>query len=280
LNSDIFLPEKDLLNTKMHLNTIIEESDMATALTYCLTAGSFSKILMTPIENTIMYKEILLPGLTLLGTLKYLDSQYGLYSRGSLIFFDLDAIYIIDRNPKCTAWRQGEYFQTVFNINSSVNPVYLSPGSYDNEHERRHYINVPLDAINMFNTSVTNDQIEGNHIYIVNSLSGKTTDIKSNAPQRGDGTYKVLFNKYNNEYAAKAEAYRRNENGNIIQINLGDIDIEALTPNKEFLFTFEDLVFNRDHGGSYRIIKSTMVLAKQGEEFSMSVMATFKKVNG
>jgi hypothetical protein len=264
----------------MHLNTIIEESDMATALTYCLTAGSFSKILMTPIENTIMYKEILLPGLTLLGTLNYLDSQYGLYSRGSLIFFDLDAIYIIDRNPKCTAWRQGEYTQTVFHTKASTNPDSMSPGSYDNEKEKKHYINVPVDAITMSNNSVTNDQIEGNHVYIVNPVLATTLNIKSNAPQRGQGTHKVLFNKYNNAYAAKAEAHRRSENGTIIQLNLAEIDIEALSPNKEFLFTFEDLEFNKIHGGAHRISRSTTMLVKQGEEFAMSVTSTFKKVNG
>jgi len=270
--------ENDILNSRKIINKVFSSATMTNAVTYCLSVAGFNNVLMTPFENTKSFKEVIVPPLPLLGNLEYLENQYGFYTRGALIFFDIDRLYILDKNPKCTAWAAGEYQKTVFHIKHSTNPDQFSPGSYDDATNKQHFINLPPTSIVMDTPSVVVDPIDGNNLYIINTIAGYTHDLKAYISHRGGGTYKVKVNKYNNEYINWAEKWRREENGRLVQITIGDFDIEALSPNKEFMFLFEDSGFNASHGGNYRISKTIFTFTKQGEEFSISAMATFRKV--
>jgi len=280
LNNEVsfyLFKESDLLNSKKIINAVLSSASLVDAVTYCLSTSGFNRVLMSPFDNRGSVKELVLPPLTVLGELLYLEQQYGFYNKGSLIFFDVDASYIIDRNPTCTAYRRDEFRQTIFTIKDPTNAHSFNPGSLINEKEKRFFINVTPGSINMYNDSIINDQIDGNNLITINPYSGTVKTINSNAIQRGGGSYKILVNRYNNNFINEAEAHRRRENGNVVHVSLNDFDIESLSPNKEFIFLFQDTEINKSHSGNYRISKSVVTFGKSGEEFIITGFAEFKK---
>lgn len=269
--------EDDVTRSKNIYNTVLDGVTMMDTVTWLLSRAGFTSVLMTNFDNKNTYDDVLIPPFPLLGTLQYLDNQYGFHEYGTLLFFDIDRTYFIDRSVKCTAWELNEYKRTTFHIKRTTNPDNLSPGSYDDTDSKTYFINVSPSSISIDNTSITQDQIDGNSLIIVNPSTGDARTITSSAIQRGDGIAKVLINKYNNTYRDNAELLKRQENSRVIQVTLGDYDIDSLSPNKEFVFTFEDTSINKDNGGSYRISYTALSLIRQGEDLVASGTALFKK---
>lgn len=269
--------EDDVTRAKNIYNTVLDDVTMMDVVSWLLARSGFTKVLMTNFDNKTTYNDVLIPPLPLLGTLQYLDNQYGFHKLGTLLFFDIDRTYLIDKNVKCTAWELNEYQRTTFHIKKTTNPDSLSPGSYDDTDSKTYFINVNPSSISIDNSSVTQDQIDGNRLIIVNPSTGEARTIESSAIQRGDGISKVLVNRYNNEYRDNAEVLKRQENSKVIQVTLGDYDIDSLSPNKEFMFTFEDSSINNNIGGNYRISYTALSLVSQGTDLVASGTALFKK---
>lgn len=269
--------ESDLLNSKKIINTVISSANMTQTVTYLLSKSGLTRVIMVPLDNTNSYSEIIIPPLTVLGNLIYLDNQYGLYKNGTLIFFDIDCLYIIDRSGKCKAFRKGEYKKTILTVRHTINPVSLNPGSYDDAEKKTFYINIDPRNVAISNVAVIRDQTDGNNRLIINPAVGNTLDIKAKTIQRGGGTYKVLYNKYNNSFINSSEKIKVESDNRVINVTMADIDIDAFTPNKEFTFTFEDPSINKEIGGNYRLVNSNFIFVKNGDHFKLNGTATFKK---
>lgn len=271
--------ESDLTNSKKIINNVIGPVTMTGALTYCLATAGIKNILLAPLDNKRSYKDVLLPPFTLLGNLEYLENQYGFFYAGLLAFFDLDRTYMIDYSGKCKAWAKGEYKKTVFNVKYDTNPDNLSPGLFNDENQKTYYINIFPGGIVMKSPSFTADHIEGNNIYFVDPVTGAVNMHKAETYERGEGSYRVMVDKYNNVFIRTSQRLRREEMKNIIEVTMGDFDIDAITPNKEFVFTFEDKSISSTRGGNYRLSRSVFTFTKQGEAFAISASALFKKIS-
>ena len=269
--------ESNLLNSKKIINTVLSSANMTQTLTFLLSKAGISDVLMVPLDNKNNYNEIILPPLTVLGNMIYLDNQYGFYKDGTLIFFDIDCVYIIDKSGKCKAFRKGEYKKTVITVRDTINPQSLMPGSYDDTEKKIIYVNIDPRDVAISNMTVIKDQIDGNNRLLINPASGATAVIKPKTVQRGEGTYKVLYKKYNNPFINSSEQKRVESDNRVINVTMSDIDIDAFTPNKEFTFTFEDIVINKQMGGNYRLVNSNFIFVKNGDYFKLNGTATFKK---
>ena len=269
--------EMDLINTRRIINKVFSNCNMTDVLAYSLGSNHFIEVLMTPLDNKTVYEEIIFPPLPFIGSLLALEQAYGFYNNGALIFFDVECTYFIDKNVKCTAFRIAEYTQTVFTIRDSTNSDVFSPGSYIDDVNKKFMISVMPNNIQMHSESVTTDQTEGNNLLIINPETGTVTDLRTNSIERRDGTYKVMVNKNNNTFCNSMAKIKRSENSKIITVNIGDFDTDMITPNKEFLFVFENQKINAEYGGNYRISKNIVIFNKQGEEFIVSGICEFKK---
>lgn len=275
---DLFLfKERDMLQTKQLTNYVFSGETLTNILAYLFASHGFNKVLMTPMKNQKTYDEVLLPPITFLGNILYMNNQYGFYEKGMLLFFDMDCVYLIDKSKSCTAWRPLEYRKTVFHIRNSTDTNAQTAGTFIDDQQMSYYINMPYTSINMMNASILNDQFEGNHRLIINPYEGTSQTVSASTVQRGDGTYKVLVNRYNNPFNISAEQVRIDQEGEIISVGLSNHDIQSLTPNKEFRFTFDDTLINREYGGNYRIAQTMSVFSKEGDYFTVKGTAVFKK---
>jgi hypothetical protein len=139
-------------------------------------------------------------------------------------------------------------------------------------------MNINPNNINVTSDSVVADQVDGNHMIIITPSTGSVDGRKTEGTmQRGDGSYKMMVNKYGNQFGNNVAKVRKAEESNKISVNMGDYDIDALSPNKEFIFIFENSKINNELSGSYRITKNMTYFVKQGEEFAISCDCEFKK---
>jgi hypothetical protein len=269
--------EKDVNDSKAITNKVISKATLTDAIAYLFSVNGFKKVLMTPLENKKIYDEIVFQPVTLIGNLNYIEQQFGLYKSGTVLFFDFDVIYLIHKTSKCTAWRANENKQTVFTVRSSLNPDNLSPGSYEDIIAKKYYINIGPNSFQMANATILNDHVDGNNLIVINPITAGVTKIEPKSVQRGSGTYKVVTNKYNNTTMNDVETANRNEPSKIITVNIGDFDIDAITPNKEFMFIFEDKNMNLELGGNYRLSSSIIEFVKQGADFHITGSCQLRK---
>lgn len=269
--------ESDLNKSKLITDSILKSCDMKNAVTYLLATNKIDKVLMSPIENKKVYPQIILQPITLLGNLLYLEEQYGFYDNGSVIYFDMNVMYILNKKSKCTAWRDKESKQCAFMIKTHSNADSLSQGNYYDKTKGIYYINISRGNHTSSNISVLNDQIEGNNVLVINPLTSETTKITSDTKQRGSGAYKVVFSTYDNERSISKQKVSREEIQNVHTVTFGDFDIESISPNKEFIFIFEDKSIGKEQGGSYRLCNNFIQFVKNGESFKISCNAQFKK---
>lgn len=269
--------ESDLNKSKIITDSVLKSCDMKNAITYLLATNKIDRVLMSPIENKEVYSQIILQPITLLGNLLYLDEQYGFYDNGSVIYFDMNVMYILNKKSKCTAWREKENKYCAFMIKTHVNPDSLSQGNYYNKTEGRYYINISRGNHTSSNISILNDQIEGNNVLVINPLTSETTKIHSDTKQRGSGTYKVVFSTYGNERSISKQKVSREEIQSVHMVTFGDFDIDSISPNKEFIFIFEDKAIGKEQGGNYRMCNNLIEFVKNGETFKITCNAQFKK---
>ena len=87
----------------------------------------------------------------------------------------------------------------------------------------------------------------------------------------------IKRNIYTNPYLNAGESRAVGESNIIIRATLIDIDIDAFTPNKEYIFQFGNPNY-ADLQGAYRLIKVTTMLERASDEFTMYALAEFRKV--
>ena len=268
---DIYLFKiTDIDASKVTVNTIIKKGNVANILAYSLTKSGVKKVLISPIDNNDDLEQVVIPTLTTNGVINMLEEQYGIYKKGATLFYDFDRAYLLDKNSSCTCWEDQEFKQTVITIPKSMNDISFYPGCYANDEEKKYEINVTPDLVSITSDTIINEQIKGNNITVVNKNTGEVDKIETDLEQHGDGTYNILQNNYNNKYSTEILTTRLSEKSKVVSITLGDIDIDALTPNKEFMLIFEDSEINSDYGGSYRLGYCRHYFKKSGLEYIVS----------
>lgn len=258
--------ENDVTGCKNIINEVISGSvvDMSAFL---FNKAGCTKVLMSPPDNKSTTNNLLIPTLNVIQSFNYIEQKIGMYKKGMLLFFDYEFAYLIDKNYKCTAWKASEYkqtFITIFNRNSQYS---LNGGSYNYQKEKSTYLFTNIDSVSINNSSIISNQLDGNKILMINPSDNTKTTISSDAATRGGTNTKVVVNKENNQYLIESEKMRLIENKCIIQLAFTNTDIEAFTPNREFVLKFEDLSINKEYSGKYRVASVLHLFKKDGNEF-------------
>jgi hypothetical protein len=259
--------EDDVNNAKNISNKIISNSNITNALAYLLSSNGYKKVLMAPLHNKNTYEEILLQPITMIGNIEYLEQQYGFYDQGTTIFFDHDRMYIMPKTNKCVVYANKEFTQTVFTIKETGKAEGLSSGCFKDMDAKKFYINIAPNNYTANNDTVISDHIDGNNLLVINPITASVDKIDSQTVQRGSGSYKILINKYNNKLMNSSERSTINETSRTVSVVCSDFDMDAISPNKEFLFIFENKNLNRDFGGLYRMIKQVLEFSKKGSSY-------------
>lgn len=261
------------------VNTVLINVSMIGALAYIGATTKLNNLLVSPMENNTVYPELLLPPQTALSTIQYLDSEYGFYRSGSIIFFGIDHSYVLNYRGGCTAYVRDEIQETCIMIPERGGRYGGMEGALEKPEEKtqRNYILVRAENIDAKNESISNDIIEGNNAVIVNTNTNTIISASGNSDQRGSGNTNVINTNTSNPWIGETYAAQKSASSAVINVSCGDFDVAAINPNKKFSFLFEDTKSGEKYKGTYILTNSFLNFTKDGNNMSLNASMTFKR---
>lgn len=276
-NRQFYLFKEDVVTCKKIHNLSVSSATLSDLVLYLYQATGINKLLMSKLDNQTSIKNLLLPTGNIVDCMRYLDELKGFYRKGLLMFFDIDTAYFIDNSSKCTAWRKNEVRVTHMHVSNQQDNDSELLGVYVDKDRKSSHIFTNTNRIQINNPNLINDQLNGNNITVVNNKHNKIDKINEKTTQVGKANKKILVAKEDNQYTIETMKYRMRENECVMNITFSGIDLDVLTPNKEFLITYEDTSLNVKYGGNYRLSKMAVTLRKDGEELVSAAECIFKK---
>lgn len=274
---DFYLFTDEVTKCKKFFNLSIESALLSDLLIYLIGETGINKLLMTKLENNPTLKDITVPSGNVIDAINYLNNLKSLYKKGMTLFFDVDTTYLIDRNYQCTAWRKNEIKITHVHVaNKQSNDSQLN-GYFINKDRKQTHVFANTDRLEVRNTNITSNQINGNKVRIIDSKAGSTQSVGGQTTSVIKNNDHLLTIKDGNAFAASELKVRMEENECICGITLIGVDTEVVSPNKEVLVTFEDSNLQKRYGGNYRISKTITILTKDAEELVGEVQVILKK---
>ena len=274
-----YLFKDSIKGTKQNVNKILCNANVTDAIAYLSTVGNLGQVLLAPLDNNKIYKELLIPNMSILKAFSFIDTYYGLYKSGSIIWFGLDHIYIGPYNCNGSAYVTGETPHTNIVVPKSTNSEYInSLGSVKKYNDKNsNYVICDYKTMNIMNESVSNAYINANTLEAVDSYDDKTTTTQSKAISKNGDFKKVYKNKTENDFISSMYAAQTNAKSVMITTKLQDFDISMVTPNKKYNMIFEDTNYTKKYNCEYVLSGASHTFLKDGEDFSINSTVVLRK---
>lgn len=267
---DMYLFNQQLLKASRYtFNKVFTQTTIQNMLGRMLTESKHPKVLMSRIENTELYKEMLLLPNPVYKNIMYLDQYYGLYEKGACVFYDLDCLYIINANGKLTAKRKNEWTETVILV-SEIATAVPGQGMLRKPGESINYCVVSEMEVNPQKGSILQDASIGANVKIAFTDGTEMKSFKSGAKGIGGENTSTHMVKKNNKYTGSTMAARIKENEVIMYISATNLDMTAFTPNKTFKIVFDNTTKYAKYKGQYRLTYAYHLIRVESENFSSS----------
>lgn len=284
-NISFYLFKSDVIqNTKQIVNNVFSDVTITDVVTYYLTKAKITNALMAPLDNVTRFDELLVPPVSILKSLTYLDNYFGFYRRGSFIYFGLDYTFIIPFSGKCKAFVSGEIQNTVIIIPKSTSTHTTELGILNKRYDRNNrYIIGDYRTISISNDSITNNYVNANEILVIDSYEGTQFESKSDATTDSQNFKKIYENRTENLFIGITYSAQTSSLSKVISVRCSDYDIEAVKPNKHFQFIFEDSKLINKYKEDYILVKAEHDFELEGEELVVSSVLHFcvdKRVQG
>lgn len=267
--------------TDQVINRVLQKVTMTDCIAYYFKTMGINRVLMSPPQNNRIYDQVILPPVPVIAGMMRMGATYGMHKLGTVIFFDYDRVYIIDRKVGPTAWENNEIY-TVY-LTSFPKKVgddgIMKSGYYLNAKEKYAVINVLGDQISITNESMYADPLLGSNMVLIDSTQGTTQTMKANvrvnqlSPSAQGKVNQVLImdSGVSQLDALKADMEYSKQTMALV---MHETNITALCPNKDYILTTDNTRY-KDHCGHYKLIKHGTTFTKESEFFTSITTATF-----
>ena len=246
---NVFLFQKSLMNaSNKTVNAVFTRDNIQNMAAQLLTETGHKRVLISPMENTKIYEELLVPAFPCYKALMFLDQYFGFYKTGGMIYYDVDTLYILNTNGKCRAKQQDEWPETMFIVTESPRSL---PGNamVIRPNEKVFYCNIAEASLNVQNYANTMNEKYGStaKIVVTDDTTINTAEAEQDYIDQRNTTY-AYITKEDNQFTADIMKARMEENQANVMINANNLDIQAFTPNKTFKLTFDDTTKQEKYG--------------------------------
>lgn len=246
---NVFLFQKSLMNaSNKTVNAVFTRDNIQNMVAQLLTETKHKRVLISPMENTKIYEELLVPAFPCYKALMFLDQYFGFYKTGGMIYYDVDTLYILNTNGKCRAKQQDEWPETMFIVTESPRSL---PGNamVVRPNEKVFYCNIAEASLNVQNYANTMNEKYGStaKIVVTDDTTINTAEAEQDYIDQRNTTY-AYITKEDNQFTADIMKARMEENQANVMINANNLDILAFTPNKTFKLTFDDTTKQEKYG--------------------------------
>ena len=265
---------------KTQINDVLTGVSLTDAIGYICGSVGLKNVLLSPLDNQKTYSQLILPPLSVHKELQHLDSQYGFYKSGSMIYFGLKNSYILNFKGGCTAYANGEIQQVNFLVLKKYQNTTIDSGMFL-MNNTQYNINWLPDKVKANNKSVTNDVLYGNSVSVVDSSTTEIASSTSKAVTKGKSSNStILRNDGENTWMANTYTAQTNSESMVLTGSVSNVDLDAFTPNKKMNVIFEDSSSTNKFKGIYLLSKATFeFLNLGGVDFSVSVGFELKRVS-
>ena len=277
---EFYIYKKSIDNLKTVVNKVITNCNVSDAIAYLFTVAGYNNVIMAQPNNTRIYDEFILPPLSILKNIIFIDSYYGLYSNGTIIYFDTDYTYIVPYDGKCHAYMRNDNKVTNIIIPKSTNTTFCN--SLCNLKRRgdttNAYIIADYHTVNIENESISNNYINGNNTTTIDSYSGSSSSGGAGAISKSGNFTKVIENRTENPFLAHSLSIQAAAKSVVITLRMNDFDESDLSPNKKLNIIFEDSNYTKKYNGNYLLSSAVHSFIPDGEDLALTTVAVFKKL--
>lgn len=277
---------KKMINFNMINATPIE------ALAYGIQTavnGNNQVILQQP-ENEKQYVQITSPVWSLKDFVYHMQTVYGLYKSGVIIYQDVDMLYIIPKVSTNYAVKANDYNQVHIHFIDLTDGITSNVNSYEKDTKSGRYIITTTDKFKLVNNSEYNKEVFGNKFSTFDKTSGDNSVYLTSSGELGGQSPLRNYDakiKGTTAYADDKRKFFHNELNNSYLISEKIIETRLLTKMCTFTVTFCDpsiftynkiykLIFDTNdkyenqHGGYYKLINITTIISAENSRDSLA----------
>lgn len=279
---EFFLFKSDLVNKfNTIVNDVLSNVTVNDGIQYIATKIGLNNLLMTTPHNTKTYKELFIPPLNAKQAIKFLDTYYGLYKTGMMLYSDMidNRTYLLDYSSKCTAYQKNELMETNILIPLKTSKYSSDLCSlYRRGNNEKYFIIGSNNSIAIRNETVSYNAYASTDAKIVDTYSGTIATSNSTATVKDNKSIQIIENNTENIWFPDIYNSLINAKNVVIEVVLANYDISAITPNKLFKMIFEDTSLSLKYKKSLLLASVEHNLVKAGEFFTLSSILKLRQI--
>lgn len=275
---ELYLYADNVINTRQLINKVYSNVSVTDTITKIFNDAKVNKVYMIPPDNGTVYDELLIPPLTMVKALSFIDTYYGIYKEGSLIYFDIDKVFVIPYTgkPFKSNNMSGSDITNIVIPVTAGSSMSSSTGNIKKNDSDENFIVMDGDSINIENKSITNNFIQGNDLLLIDGIEGNSSS-KSSASSK-DGNFSNVFeNNTMNPLMSSMYTTQTTLTSNIVTMRLMDYDITNVGLDKVLHLTFEDTKYIKKYRSNYILTYASHSFIKQGDELQLYSLVRLKK---
>lgn len=266
-------------NLRKTVNKIFSNCTITTVIAWLFYNAGMSGLLISALDNRSIIPTVVIPPMHVFNALRFLDVQYGFYGQGSLIYFDVYRAYILNYRIGCTAWEEHEWKNSTIYVLDRSNKDNRTACWIKRNDDNNHYTIVQDEHVRAMNTSIVDNVINGSSPNVIDAANSDNYKFTSSElVTRGNSNYNTFNNDTSNSFIGSTYATQKAGVGVVITVGMNDFNIDAILPNKDFRFIFEESKANEKYKGQYKISSSFVQFIKDGDDYSISASCVFKRL--
>jgi len=239
-------------------NRPLGKSNLTDAIGYILEKVNIKKVLMSPVTNSKSYDQFVIEPLPFCDCIKKVCDDCKPHKKGTILYFGIKRMYLIDKSPECTAYEPGESRLVYITSASKGDPANQTGGAYENTTDN-------YGVINAFELSFDDksELIKKSYGSNTVSVNNKGKIVKTNKKA------KTVTSVRTGSLNATSVKNTLNESKKVISCQLMNEDIDMLTINKLFIVSINGSAYKK-YNGKYRLVHASHSFSKEGDYFSVS----------
>jgi hypothetical protein len=268
--------------------SVYKEMSLGTIIRCMMERCQLTRYHMDTIMNQKRYDQVVIPNLTMLDSLSFFDTVYGLYPKGGMFFGGIDQMYIcnLDSNNRT---RPLPIYVKSYKDNSEISGFTKLGNEY--------FMQTNASAVSVLSESDIEKVLTPETLISLNTNTFQST--KENLDQLKEEieklkndrrrrlitpgyinriTSKIILHKTPNEYVASVAAARINEKITRVDLSGSGFDIMRFTPRTRYNLIFDSPIRGIDMADSYRASYVCHMLTPTSQElFSATTTMTLCK---
>ena len=224
-------------------------------------------------DNQTKYDQILIPNLDFMDALTFLDRYYGIYKKGTQVFFDLDALYIVPSDVEKIPLYQTKFTEPILISSASANTDLVG---YAKENDT-YKIAVIDKNVSVLTETDIEKVINGSFVSDLDFKSGKVSSAELDKKLQNENKIITphVLHPYRNDYVSDMYASMINERITRVDLSTSGVDVFSLKINTHYNLIFQTPIRGFDIDRKYRASYATHVFSNMDSDLFQAT-STFK----